>query len=106
MNSLEKANKIKEILENKKALDVKILKVDGKTALTDYFVVATGTSSTHVKALADEVEAQMEKIDVLPLGIEGKISNLWILIDYKDVIVHIFDKEARELYDLEGLWNK
>ena len=106
MNSLEKANKIKEILESKKALNVQVLKIEGKTALTDYFVIATGTSSTHVKALADEVEVKMEEIGILPSGSEGKISNLWILIDYKDVIVHVFAKEARELYDLESLWNK
>ncbi len=106
MESIEKANKIKEILENKKALDVTVLRIKDKTDFTDYFVIATGTSSTHVKALADEVEAKMEEIGILPAGVEGKISNLWILIDYKDIIVHVFAKEARELYDLEGLWNK
>ncbi len=106
MESNEKAEKIKEILEDKKAIDVSILKIKGKSILADYFVVATGTSSTHVKALSDEIELKMEQMGIKLAGNEGKISNLWILLDYRDVIVHIFSKEARELYDLEGLWNK
>ncbi len=106
MESNEKAEKIKEILEDKKALDVSILKIEGKSVIADYFVIATGTSSTHVKALADETEFKMEKLGIKSKGHEGRISNLWILIDYGDVIVHIFDKEARELYNLEELWNK
>ena len=94
---------ISETLDAKKALNVQILPVGGKTVIADYFVLATGTSSTHVNALADEVEYKVkEELDVIPSHIEGKTS--WILIDYGTVIVHIFTSEAREFYDLEKLW--
>lgn len=106
MTSLEKAYKINEILDSKKAVDMNILHVQDKFVIADYFVIATGTSSTHVKSLADEVEFELKKMNVLPLSHEGKMSNSWVLLDYGDVIVHIFSKEARDFYDLEKLWNK
>ena len=106
MTSIEKAYKIKEILEEKKAIDTNILHVQDKFVIADYFVIATGTSSTHVKALADEVEFELKNLDVLPLSHEGKMSNSWVLLDCGDVIVHIFSKEARDFYDLEKLWNR
>ena len=90
MNSLEKSNKIKEILESKKAVDISLLRVQEKTVLADYFVVATGTSSTHVKSLAEEIDARLSEFDISPIGHEGKLSNNWVLLDYGDVIVHIF----------------
>ena len=67
-------------------------------------VIATGTSSTHVKAIADEVEYQLDEAGISVSHIEGYRSNSWILLDYVDVIVHIFSDEAREVYDLERLW--
>ncbi len=106
MTSLEKAYKIKDILDSKKAVDINILHVQDKTVIADYFVIATGTNSTHVKALADEVEFELKKTDILPLSHEGKLSNSWVLIDYGDVIVHVFSKEARDFYELENLWNR
>ena len=104
MNSLEKSNKIKEILESKKAVDVSLLRVKEKTIIADYFVVATGTSSTHVKSLAEEVDANLKNLDIAPIGHEGKLSNNWVLLDYGDVIVHIFSQEARDFYSLESIW--
>lgn len=104
MNSLEKSNKIKEILESKKAVDISLLHVQEKTIIADYFVISTGTSSTHVKSLADEIDAQLKELGVLPVGYEGKLSNSWVLLDYADVIVHIFSQEARDFYALESLW--
>lgn len=106
MNSLEKAYKIRDVLDSKKAVNVSILHVQDKTVITDYFVIATGTSSTHVKALADEVESEFKKEDILPLSYEGKMSNSWVLLDYGDVIVHVFSQEARDFYDIEKLWNR
>lgn len=104
MTSIEIANKIKEILDNKKAVDINILQVKNKTVLTDYFVVATGTSSVHVKSLADEVEVKMEELfGISPKGCEGKISNSWVLLDYDDVILHIFSAESRDFYKLDSL---
>lgn len=74
------------------------------SAIADYFVIATGTSSTHVKALADEVEAQLDEAGISVSHVEGYRSNSWILLDYVDVVVHVFSDEAREYYDLERLW--
>lgn len=104
MGSQELADKIKKILDDKKGIDSEIINVGEKTTLADYFVLVTGTSSTHVKALAGEVEAKLSEEGIVPLNFERKMSNSWIALDYKDVIVHIFSQEARELYDLEELW--
>ncbi len=104
MGSQELADKIKKILDDKKGIDSEIIYVGEKTTLADYFVLVTGTSSTHVKALAGEVEAKLSEEGIVPLNFERKMSNSWIALDYKDVIVHIFSQEARELYDLEELW--
>lgn len=98
------ANKIKGILDNKKAIDIEIIDLREKKSFSDFFVLATGTSSTHIKSLADEVETELEKEEIYPDHCEGKISNSWIVIDYNSVVLHIFSKEARELYDLEKLW--
>lgn len=104
MGSHELADKIKKILDDKKGIDSEIINVGEKTTFADYFVLVTGTSSTHVKALAGEVEAKLSEEGIVPLNFERKMSNSWIVLDYKDVIVHIFSQEARELYDLEELW--
>lgn len=105
MNSQEKANQIKEILENKKAEHVDILSLSGKSPIAEYFVIASGTSSTHINALADEVEEKMTENSVPSLNREGENGSAWRLIDYGDVIVHIFSEESRNLYKLEELWN-
>ena len=97
------AKVIAEALDSKKALNVQTLEVGGQTVLADFFVLATGTSSTHVSSLADEVEYKVkEELGVIPSHIEGKTS--WILIDYGTVIVHIFTVAAREFYKLDRLW--
>lgn len=92
----------KDFLENKKGLDIKIIKADDSNVLADYIVIATGTSTTHVKALADEVEVKLKEVDVLPHHIEGSRYNSWILLDYGDVIVHVFSEESRRYYNLYG----
>lgn len=104
MNSYEQAVLTAKVLSNKKALDVKVLKIADVSILADYMVIATGTSSTHVKALADEVEFKLDKEGISVSHVEGYRSNSWILLDYVDVIVHVFSDEAREFYDLERLW--
>lgn len=104
MNSQEKANKIKEILENKKALDIEVLKVEEKTTLAEYFVIATGTSITHIRSLAGEVEDKMEKLNIAAKNFEGRMSDSWMVLDYGSVIVNIFSPEAREYYELDKLW--
>lgn len=104
MTSLELAKEASKYLNEKKALELKIVKIDDISSLADYFVFATGTSNTHVNALADEVEFQLKQIGVLPGHIEGHRSNSWVLLDYGSVILHIFTSESREFYDLDRLW--
>ena len=104
MESLQLATAIAQVLDKKKASDVKVLKVRDLTVLADYFVIATGTSSTHVKSLAEEVEFQLGEQGARPLRTEGYDSKNWILLDFGEVIVHVFYPEARSFYDLEHLW--
>lgn len=92
-------------LEDKKGIDVRVIPVAEQTVLADYFVIATGTSNTHVHALADQVEFRIkESLNIVPNHIEGYKNNIWQLMDYGSVIVHIFTSEGREYYNLERLW--
>ncbi|NLB09966.1 MAG: ribosome silencing factor [Clostridiaceae bacterium] len=103
--SLQLAEQIETILDSKNGQDIEILKIDAKTTLADYFVIVTGSSTIHVKTLADEVVFQIkEKLDISPGHIEGLEDRRWVLIDYGDVVVHVFHQEERNFYDLERLW--
>ena len=98
-----KLQTIVKALDDKKAEDITVLKVGSLTIVADYFVIAAGTSNTHVRALADEVEFKMDEAGFPPRQIEGKATG-WILLDYHDVVVHVFLKDQREYYNLEKLW--
>ena len=100
----ELANAIYDILDDRKANDVKVLHVEKKTVIADYFVLCTGNSSTQVKALADEVEYKTTLRGKAPTNVEGKDNTAWIILDYDNVIVHVFSREAREFYDLDKLY--
>ncbi len=104
MTSLELATVAAKAMDSKKAKDIRVLKVEDLTVLTDYFVIGTGSSATQVKALADEVEYQLGQAGVKPLRREGMDARNWILLDYGTVIVHVFYPETRDFYDLEHLW--
>ena len=104
MTSLETAKLAVKALCNKKGLNVKIIKIRDISSIADYFVIATGTSNTHVRALADEVEFRLDNEGISVSHIEGYRSDSWILLDYVDVVVHIFSDEGRKYYDLERLW--
>lgn len=104
MTSLELAKEAVKAIDSKKGLDIKLIKVDEVSVLADYFVIATGRSSTQVKALADEVEYKLKESGNTVSHVEGHRSNSWILLDYVDVIVHVFSDEAREYYDLDRMW--
>lgn len=104
MNSYEQSILTAKAISSKKCLNIKLIEIGDISSLADYMVIATGTSSTHVKAIADEVEYQLDEAGISVSHIEGYRSNSWILLDYVDVIVHIFSDEAREFYDLERLW--
>lgn len=104
MNSLELATLVAKLLDKKKGMDVKVLKVEDLTVLTDYFVIATGTSTTHVGSLAGEVDFELGKLGIEPKSKEGADSRTWILLDYNSVVVNVFTPDAREFYSLERLW--
>lgn len=100
----ELANAIAQILDDKKAKDVKIIAVGDKTIIADYFVLANGNTSTHVRSLADEVEYKLGLAGIEPARMEGRDGNNWRVIDYSSVLVHVFDREAREFYNLDKLY--
>ena len=91
-------------LEELKARDVKEIDVRGKTGITDWMVIASGTSTRHVKSIADEVMKFAKRIGVPPIGIEGEREAEWVLVDLGDVIVHVMLPRVREVYALERLW--
>ncbi|MBE6673685.1 MAG: ribosome silencing factor [Ruminococcaceae bacterium] len=93
-----------KVLDSKKAGDIKLLKIDKKTIIADYFVICTGNSSTQIKTLADEVEYQLGVGKVPYVRLEGTDSDEWKIIDCHDIIVHVFSNEARGFYKLEKLW--
>lgn len=106
MTPKETALFLAKALDSKKGLDIKVLETGHLTTLADYFVLCSGTSSTQIKALADVCEKVMkEELGELPHHVEGHRGGTWILLDFSAVVVHVFDEEAREFYDLERLWS-
>lgn len=91
-------------LDSRKAANIKVIHVEDLTVLTDYFVLANGTSTTHVASLADEVEFQLGEKGVKPSHTEGRDSRQWILLDYGSVIVNVFTPDTRDFYGLESQW--
>ncbi len=104
MTSLETAKLAAKALDSKKGLDISIIKIMDISSIADYFVIATGTSNTHVRSLADEVEFRLDEAGLSVSAVEGQRNDTWILLDYIDVVVHVFSEDAREYYDLERLW--
>lgn len=99
------AEEITKILDSKKANNIKVLKIDDKTVIADYFVICNGNSNTQVKALAGEVEEKLQETGISPCHIEGYNEAVWTVLDYGSVIVHIFNRESRDFYKLEKLWS-
>jgi len=94
------------VLENKKALDIETIQVAEKTMLAEYFIIASGSSNTQVKALVEDVLFEVsEKHGIKPHRVENDSGNLWNVLDYRDIVVHIFYHEEREFYQLEKLWH-
>ena len=103
-NAKEIACEIARVLDSKRGKDIKIIHVEEKTVITEYFVICTGNSSTQVKALVGEVEFKLEERGVAPYNVEGRDNNAWIVMDYSNVIVHVFSREARDFYNLDKLY--
>ena len=104
LSAKEVAYAVTKALDSKKGMDIKLLKIDRVSTLADYFLICTGTSSTHVKTLCDYAEHTMEQLGEPMLGREGHRGNSWELLDFGSIVVHVFTDEARKFYDLERLW--
>ena len=100
----EIAYQVTKALDEKKGMNIKLLRIDRVSSLADYFLICTGTSNTHVKTLCDYAEYTMEQIGEPMLGREGHRGNSWELLDFGTLVVHVFTEEARKFYDLERLW--
>ncbi|MCI5597373.1 MAG: ribosome silencing factor [Lachnospiraceae bacterium] len=91
-------------LDEKKAEDITVIDISGVSTVADYFIIANGTNSNQVLAMVDNVEEQLHKAGYDPKQVEGYRQGNWVLLDYIDIIVHVFDKENRLFYDLERIW--
>lgn len=105
LSPLEIATIAARALDDRKAKDLKVLKTAEQTVLADYFVICNGSTSTHIKALVDEVDRKLSEAGEPPIRREGLRSDIWVLMDFGSVIVHVFTDEARKFYDLERLWS-
>ena len=104
MTSQEMAKKIYNYIDEKKGIDIRIIDISKISVLADYFIIAGGSNLRQVQTIADNVEEKLGKEGVEPKNIEGNHNSNWILMDYRDVIVHIFNQEDRLFYDLEKIW--
>ena len=105
VNAKEMALAAAKALDSKKGRDIKVLEIDKITTLADYFVICSGGSNTQINALCDEVEKELDQLGEQPIHREGYRGGGWILLDFGCVIVHIFQQDMREFYNLEHLWS-
>jgi len=106
MDSKKLALLCRKLADDKKAEDILVLDVRKISSVTDYFVLASGTSEPHLRAILDEISDTLrEDYDISPSGKDGAINTAWVVLDYFDVMVHIMRSDVRQRYDLEGLWN-
>ena len=104
MNSKQTMEAIVKCIDSKKGADIKVLDISGVTTMADYFIICQGNSNTQMKAIAEEIEEKLSENGIKPIGREGMSTAYWILMDYSDVIVHIFSSESRNFYAIENLW--
>lgn len=95
---------VTEALEEKKGIDIRVIDIREISVISDYFIIASGNNKNQMQALCDEVKEKMGKIGIFPKQIEGYEQAGWILLDFGDIIVHLFDPENRSFYDLERIW--
>jgi len=103
---VDKVRKIIELAESVKAEDIVVLDLRKICTFCEYFIICTGTSSTHIKAIADQVNSKLRDFGFKAHSQEGYQASRWIVLDYASVLVHIFDQETRDFYALENLWSK
>ncbi len=95
-----------EAAAEKKAEDIIVMDVGGLLVVTDYFVICTGRTDRQVRSIAEEVELKLKHAGLAPIGVEGSEEGKWVLVDFVDVVVHVFQPEEREFYRLEKLWGE
>lgn len=105
MDSKALVNKIVAAMEAKKAKDINVIDIQNITIIADYFVICSGTSTTHIKAIADEIDFKLGELGIEAHHKEGYDTARWILLDFSDVVVHVFHQEDRGFYNLERLWS-
>jgi len=106
MDSKKLAQLCRKLADDKKAEDILVLDVRKISSVTDYFVLASGTSEPHLRAIVEEISDTLRRDhEIFPSGQDGKINTAWVVLDYFDVMVHIMRSDVRQRYDLEGLWN-
>ncbi len=93
-----------EALDEKMAEDIRVLDISGETVMADYFIIANGSNENQVRALVDNVQEKLYKAGYEMKQLEGQRQGNWVLLDFNDIIVHVFDKENRAFYDLERIW--
>jgi len=104
MTSREIAKLAYESIDEKKGIDIKIIDISKISVIADYFIIAGGSNQRQIQTIADNVEEKLGKAGIVPKSIEGTQKSSWILMDYRDVIIHIFNQEDRLFYDLERIW--
>lgn len=104
MQSSELLTIVLAALDDGKGKDIKVIDVRDKTSITDYMVIASGTSERHVISLAGQVVEKVKECDIMPVGVEGQSTGEWVLVDLGDVIVHVMKPQTREFYQLEKFW--
>ena len=104
LTAKEVAYAVTRALDDKKGMDIQLLRISDVSTLAEYFLICTGTSNTHVKTLCDQAEYTLEQLGEPMLGREGHRGNTWELLDFGSIVVHVFTEEAREFYALERLW--
>ena len=105
MDSKKLVEKIVSVMEDKKARDISIIDIQSITEIADYFVICSGTSTTHIKSISDEIDFKLGEIGLEAYHKEGYDTARWILLDYADVVIHVFHQEDRGFYNLERLWS-
>jgi len=104
MNICETENLVVKILDDLKAIDIKVLNVEGMTSIADRMILCSGRSNRHVNSVAQNLVSELKKHKYKPLGVEGLNSSDWVLVDLGDILVHVMQQDTRDFYNLEALW--
>ncbi len=105
MDINEQVRIIIKALEDKKASDISVLDISKLSIMADYFIIGSGSNKNQIKAIIDEIQEKLGKAGINPRHVEGTETSGWVLLDYQDIIIHIFDVESRAFYDLERIWS-